>query len=475
MTTGDTHLIVVARPDAVTARIERAIAAAGVRSRPVFAEIPERLRRDLGGSRGRALSHYRRVHGSPKALDALLRHLRRLDLIDAAFGTSEIGLPAVPPHMKARKDPPPAVTPDFSRFQRYLDRSPVGVDARYAWSIAGGRGSGVNIVDIEGGWRFSQEDLLQRQGGIVGGHALRDEGWVSHGTAVAGVLGGDRTDFGVTGICPDATVFGFAAFDSLGRHDTADAIRLAAARLRPGDIILIELHKAGPRARIDPKLTGSPGSIPIEWWPHNFEAIQDATARGIVVVEAAGNGYEDLDDPIYDRPPKKSFSREEWRNPFNPSHRHDSGAIIVGAGAPPPGINGWDPDPLQPDGDYGPAASRLDFSNHGRRVDVQAWGKAVMTCGYGTLQGGRNTKNRWYTGRFGGTSSAAAIVAGVLGCLQGIRLKRKQTPLTPRAARRVLRATGVPQSHGPSAAASERIGRMPDLSELIAALDKMAG
>ncbi|HEU4369875.1 MAG TPA: S8 family peptidase [Methylomirabilota bacterium] len=467
MAARDTQLIVVAQPGAALARLERPVAAAGARMRPVFAETGERLRRD---HRIGDLSQYYRVHGRPRSLETLIRRLRKLDLITAAFGTSGIGLPAVPPHMKARKDPPPAVTPDFSRFQRYLERAPVGIDARYAWSIPGGRGAGVKIVDIEGGWRFSQEDLQQHQGGIVGGHALRDEGWVSHGTAVAGVIGGDRTDFGVTGICPEAMVFGVSAFDSLARHDTADAIRLAAARLSAGDLLLIELHKGGPREREDPRLSGAPGAIPIEWWPHNFEAIQAATSRGIIVVEAAGNGHENLDDPVYDRPPKRSFARDGWKNPFNPSHGHDSGAIIVGAGAPPPGINDWDPDPLRPDGDYGPAGSRLDFSNHGRRVDVQAWGKAVTTCGYGTLQGGRHTKTRWYTGRFGGTSSAAAIVAGVLACLQGIRRERGQPPLTPRAARRLLRQVGVPQSSGPRAPVDQRIGRLPDLRRLIAAM-----
>lgn len=40
------------------------------------------------------------------------------------------------------------------------------------------------------------------------------------------------------------------------------------------------------------------------------------------MVEAAGNGAENLEDEIY-------------QNKFNRSHR-DSGAILLGAGAPPP-------------------------------------------------------------------------------------------------------------------------------------------
>jgi hypothetical protein len=471
MASGDQHLIVVVRPDGNLRRVESAVAAGGARLQPVFAETPERLRRDARPAGPRHLGQYYRAHGRPKALAALVARLRRIDAVEAVFTTPPVVLPAVPKHMRPRQESPPPVTPDFTRCQRYLESSPTGIDARFVWTVPGGRGQGVKIVDIEGGWRFTQEDLQQNQGGIAGGHPLRDEGWVSHGTAVAGLLGADETDFGVTGVAPDATVFGFAAFDRARRHDTADAIRLAAAKLDPGDLILIELHKDGPRRRTIPKATGAPGAIPIEWWPHNFDVIRNATDRGVIVVEAAGNGYEDLDDPVYDRPPKNAFTRDGWRNPFNPDHDHDSGAIIVGAGAPPPGINDWDPDPLQPDGDYGPTASRLDFSNYGRRVDVQAWGKAVATCGYGTLQGGRYAWNRWYTGRFGGTSSAAAIVAGALACLQGIRRARQQPPLTPQQARGLLRNTGVPQADGPTAPRHQRIGNVPDLRRLVKALE----
>lgn len=37
----------------------------------------------------------------------------------------------------------------------------------------------------------------------------------------------------------------------------------------------------------------------MEWWKDDFEAIRFATVKGIIVVRAAGNGAEDLDEPIY--------------------------------------------------------------------------------------------------------------------------------------------------------------------------------
>ena len=56
----------------------------------------------------------------------------------------------------------------------------------------GGRGDGVRIIDIEGEWHFSHEDLPQNQGGVVGGTPTADPGWRNHGTAVVGEFGGDR-------------------------------------------------------------------------------------------------------------------------------------------------------------------------------------------------------------------------------------------------------------------------------------------
>jgi hypothetical protein len=220
--------------------------------------------------------------------------------------------------------------------------------------------------------------------------------------------------------------------------------------LGSGDIILIELHRAGPRATG----VGQQGFIAIEWWPDDFDAIRYATSRGVIVVEAAGNGAQNLDDPIYNKP--ASGFPANWSNPFNRANR-DSGAIVVGAGAPPPGTHGRD---------HGPDRSRLDFSNYGLVVDAQGWGREVTTCGYGDLQGGSN-EDFWYTDQFSGTSSASPIVVGALGCVQGVLRDRGMTPLSPAAARNLLRTTGSPQQEAPGRPASQRIGKRPNVRQMI--------
>jgi hypothetical protein len=181
-----------------------------------------------------------------------------------------------------------------------------------------------------------------------------------------------------------------------------------------------------------------------------------------VVVEAAGNGAENLDDRLYDVP-AEGFP-PDWRNPFRRG-AHDSGAILVGAGAPPPGTHGED---------WGADRSRLDFSNHGAAVDVQGWGRSVTTTGYGDLQGGSD-QNAWYTDDFAGTSSASPIVAGALGCLQGITRAIGRTPRTPAEARLLLRMTGTPQREAPHALVSQRIGSRPNLRQLVAEVTSRRG
>jgi hypothetical protein len=223
-------------------------------------------------------------------------------------------------------------------------------------------------------------------------------------------------------------------------------------------VILLEIHRPGPNTPDPPQ--GQLGFIAIEWWPDDFAAIKYAVAKGIVVVEAAGNGFENLDDPVYNVP--GTGFPPGWTNPFNPANQ-SSGAVIVGAGAPPPGTNNVD---------HGPDRSRLNFSNHGSRVDAQGWGREVVTTGYGNLQGG-TSEDLWYTNNFSGTSSASPVVVGALTNLQGIILAQGRPPLTSFEAITLLRATGSPQQDAPGRPISQRIGNRPDLRALVSAETKM--
>jgi hypothetical protein len=74
---------------------------------------------------------------------------------------------------------------------------------------------------------------------------------------------------------------------------------------------------------------------------------------------------------------------------------------------------------------------RVGLTNCGTRVDVHSWGDGVVTAG------GWNSEKRWrdiqarsetarcYTQSFGGTSAAAAIVAGMAAQLAGIARAKK--------------------------------------------------
>lgn len=456
--------------------------AAGARIRPLFGPGVERMLRHDGragapgsvaeGAPAPDLSVYYRVDAPDEHLDEIAAELRGHAGVHAAY-VKPPAEPAVVRHppmdslrtrapvepivyqpppqgvndMQPRAEDAPPLSPDFTARQGYLGPAPAGIDAQFAWTQQGGSGAGVRIADVEGEWRFTHEDLVQNQVGLVAGTPPNDLGWRNHGTAVFGEFSGDRNGMGITGICPDAVVRGVSIFGSTG---TAGAIRQAADALTPGDILLIELHRPGPRATG----VGQQGFIAIEWWPDDFDAIRYATSRGVVVVGAAGNGAEDLDAAIYDTP-AQGFPAG-WSNPFRRGAR-DSGAILVGAGAPPPGTHG---------NNWGPDRSRLDFSNFGSAVDTQGWGREVTTTGYGDLQGGPD-ENAWYTDRFSGTSSASPIIVGTLGCVQGNLRSRGLAPLTPTAARALLRTTGSPQQDAPGRPVTQRIGNRPNLRQMI--------
>jgi hypothetical protein len=431
---------------------------AGAEMHPLFGPTEDRVRGEMAfaaTSESGDLATFYQVEADDGALDKLAEALAKTDPVAAAYVKPPSSPATMIEDVAPATETPPSTTPDFGNRQAYLDPAPGGINARWAWTQSGGRGRNVQLIDIEGAWRYTHEDLRANQGGVIGGVQSDNIRWRNHGTAVIGVYGGDNNAFGITGIASDANCRAYSIFGP--GNSSAAAIRDAAQRLHAGDILLIELHRPGPRhnfaARDDQR-----GYIAIEWWPDDWAAIRFATDRGVIVVEAAGNGAENLDDAIYNTRP--SGFPTSWRNPFDRANP-DCRAVVVGAGAPP-------------SGNHGPDRSRLDFSNHGACVDAQGYGREVCTTGYGDLQGGSN-EDLWYTARFSGTSSASPIVVGALACVQGMLRARGATLLTPQTARARLRATGSPQTDGPGRPASQRIGNRPDIRGIWNALFPKTG
>ena len=471
--------------------ISAVLSAAGAKLRPLFEPVPgepspfsfsgpQILPAEEEGDTQTAedsqleaeMSLFFHVEAPEEQLDKLAAELIKQPEVETAYVKPPAEAPVAPPPAVPEKEGVsdliirdivlPVLTPDFIARQGYLEPAPEGVDARYAWTLAGGRGANVRVIDLEWGWQFTHEDLVQNQGGVIGGTNSADN---NHGTAVIGEIGGDANTFGVTGISPDAIVSAVAF-----SMPTATAIRMAADNLRPGDIMLLEIHRAGPRFNFQPR-QDQQGYVAIEWWPDDYLAIRYAVNRGVIVVEAAGNGRENLDDAIYNTNPAAPFGPfpSWWRNPYR-RNQLDSGAIVVGAGAPPPGTHGRN---------HGPDRSRLAFSNFGALVDAQGWGREVTTTGYGDLwrdPNDINNRRRWYTDVFSGTSSASPIVTASLACVQGVLRSRGRIPLNPARARELLRATGSPQTDAPGNPPAEparprtqRIGNRPNLRQLVAA------
>ena len=315
--------------------------------------------------------------------------------------------------------PRPFLPPDYQSNQGYLDpasSTPTGINAEYAWTRPGGTGQGVTVCDIEGEWNYSHHDLTKLVGSQLNSNCSGYYG-TDHGTAVVGELVGDNNGWGVTGICYGANLK--TCCDYYGAPPSwspAGAIALAVSNLSAGDIILLEEQW---------DYTGSYDYIPIEWWGSYYPASQtnnavyaaivNAVSNGIHVVEAACNGYYNLDNLT-------------WYG--------DSGAIIVGAGGAYTG-GSW------PAGDL----ERCSFSDYGSRVNVQGWGEDVYTAGYADLYSAEG-ENYYYTAEFAGTSSASPVVAGAAACCLGYwmnGLGQAKDSLTPSQLRTILTDTGTPQ------------------------------
>jgi hypothetical protein len=206
------------------------------------------------------------------------------------------------------------------------------------------------------------------------------------------------------------------------------AIAEAAGFLEQGDVLLLEMQTGAA----DDKLW------PVELLDAEFEAIQLATAAGIVVIEPAGNGNNvdvgsNLDEPV------TRTGEDTPRGFLVPGHAdfRDSGAIMVGAAT------------------SALPRRRMPWSNFGARVDVHSWGENIFTT---TIDS--NYDSNYHT--FEGTSGAAPIVAGAALSIQGMLRANNRGKVPGLEMRNLIKIGGRSTSN-----AVDKIGVQPDLRALI--------
>jgi hypothetical protein len=327
----------------------------------------------------------------------------------------------------------------YESNQIYLDAAPQGIGASAAWKSGKCDGSGVAVIDIERAWIMNHEDLPAPQLLYGDSAAANSPTSLDHGAAVLGVIGGENNTQGIVGIAPSVdslnVISHFDAAKDTSLH-VADAIDAATKFLKPGDILLLEVQRHD-----------GTNAYPVETDSADFHAIRHASAEGIIVIEAAGNGNTDLDawvDPNGEH--SLSLDSDKCR---------DSGAIMVGSAK----------STLLADPDGTQGHKRYFTSNYGSRVDVYAWGEDIYTAGYGTAAGVAGAPDSYASG-FGQTSGAAAIIAGAAALLQSWYTKVNGSPLSPEQMRSLLSnpATATPQV----LKAGDAIGVMPDLDAIIA-------
>lgn len=341
----------------------------------------------------------------------------------------------------APTDPPVMGDDPMLPSQRYLNAAPEGVDARYAWTLAGGNGAGSRLVSVERGWYLDHEDLRAHAPSLIGG--LNDD-HLEHGTASLGLAVARDNTLGCIGVAPAVDSVRCAGQwrmdNGVKFYSSAQAIFDALEVMEPGDVLLV-------CAQMDFEI--SPGNwrkVPVERYPPTFDMIRLAAALGLTVVEAAGNGGGTIASCDLDE--LRDDHGDDFLRRASPAFR-DSGAIMVGASSPfDASVPGF-------------AYDRLGGTCSGSRVDCFSWGGAVFT-----LSSDRAGTQSTYDITTG-TSAATPVIAGVALAVQGMARAVLGYPLSPLQLRQILSdpTLGTSSRNG----LADGIGVMPNLRAIASA------
>jgi len=321
------------------------------------------------------------------------------------------------------------VVPNLQSTQLYLFDQEPGIHVQEFWNAYSVYGEGVKVCDVEYQFNADHADLPEV---IIVGPQPEDPGFgPNHGTAVLGEIASLNDGVGTTGIAYESQLYFAGAYFNQAYY-LEEALINTMDELGPGDVVLIE------QQIIAFDTASYAGFVPVEWYEPYYDAIQLISGNGLIVVEAAGNGGKNLDDPLFsmDNGGHYPFLEENW-----------SEAIMVGAGAV-----GIDDTPR----------SRLWFSNYGSRIDLQGNGEGVVTTGYGSAYAAEGP-NKEYSDNFGGTSGASPIVVGAVTLLQSLSINSTGNTLSRDVIRDALVSTGKPQVSGIQFPVSEKIGPLPNV------------
>jgi len=301
---------------------------------------------------------------------AILRDLRELPQVECAIEVRGIMPAAIPSDPLVGKNDQLESDPNTGyEFQWYVYRC--GVNR--AWAKVSGKG--VVIADIDAGFYLDHQDLTANvershaHNAVDGSNNVTAGSQKDHGTAVLGIAGAASNGLGIAGFAFGAKLWPIEVDDGNGPKLPGDPIANAI------DWVLGE-DSGGRRVVINIEAQTTSGGN-CEQLPAVNAAIRLAISKGFVVCVAAGNGNRDAglaDDGTQISP---------------------TGSILVGATA-------YD------SVDNPRVAFGSQRSNWGTRVVVSAPGDPNhdVTCGIESPS--------FYCNKFGGTSGAAAKVAGTI-------------------------------------------------------------